>query len=76
MQVGYYEFLSYGDLALIGVVALFLILRNWWDLIRYGLDRQAAAAAAPGQLRRVAGALRRLHRRGKPGRRLLRPHHA
>jgi len=47
-----YDFLSYDDLLIIGALALFFVVRNWWDLICYGFERShrpvvAVAATAP-----------------------------
>ena len=74
MQLGYYEFAGYGDLFVLGAIGLILVVRNWWDIIRYGLGH-AMSAARPGEpvtavpsrvsLRQVASAVRRLRRRGK-----------
>lgn len=70
-KTGFYEFTTYEDVLLIGLVGLVLVLRNWWDLIRYGLARVASAAAtptvlpklpAPGYAARLPRALRALRR--------------
>jgi hypothetical protein len=74
MQLGYYEFANHGDLFLLGAIGLFIVARNWWDIIRYGLRRHATATAwlvepagAAGHTvpARLAGVVRRLRRRGK-----------
>ena len=83
MQLGYYEFANHGDLLLLGAIGLFMVAKNWWDIIRYGFSRHASptswvvesagAAAAPASVRmRVASAVRRLRRRGKGLHRSLR----
>ncbi|MGQ0587405.1 MAG: hypothetical protein ACT4PK_09420 [Gammaproteobacteria bacterium] len=87
MQLGYYEFANHGDLFLLGAIGLFLVARNWWDIIRYGLSRHAAPtawltepagtmAATGGGRARVAHAVRRLRRRGKILHQSLRHRHA
>jgi hypothetical protein len=84
MQLGYYEFANHGDLLLLGAIGLFVVAKNWWDIIRYGLTRHAtssawlvesAAAPAGGVRLRVARAVRRL-RRAKGLHRPLKPRHA
>lgn len=71
MQLGYYEFANHGDLLLLGAIGLFMVAKNWWDIIRYGLRRHATSSAwlvepavAPGGgvRMRVARAVRRLRR--------------
>ena len=87
MQLGYYEFANHGDLLLLGAIGLFVVARNWWDIIRYGLSRHAAptawltepAVAMPssGPVRaRIAGVVRRLRRHRKGMKRPLRHRHA
>ena len=75
LKTGFYEFATYEEILLIGLVALVLVLRNWWDLIRYGLARTASAAAtptlAPKLSVRLPRALRAL-RRGQNRRRIHR----
>lgn len=81
MQTGFYEFLGYEDLAFVGLIALLLIARNWWDLIRYGFahgsglpgQRSGAVSLARSGVRKVA---RRLRRRALTARRQLRHHTA
>ena len=55
-----FEFLSYDELMVIAAVAMFLVVRNWWDWIRDSLDHPAGPAPVAPPLRR---ALRRLRRR-------------
>ena len=71
LKTGFYEFFTHEDALLFGLIGLALILRNWWDLIRYGLRRAASgdalqvpvgrlqsrsrAARVPRALRRTAG---------------------
>jgi hypothetical protein len=64
MQTGFYEFLGYEDLAFVGLIALLLIARNWWDLIRYGFAHGSGKVA------------RRLRRRALTAHRRLRHHPA
>jgi hypothetical protein len=82
MQTGFYEFLGYEDLAFIGLIALLLIARNWWDLIRYsfarGLANLPAQQAGMVSLTRsgVRKVARRLRRRALTAHRRTRHHPA
>ena len=64
MQTGFYEFMSHGDLAFLALLALLLVLRNWWDFIRDNFVQRAARS------------VRRLRRRPPAGHRSLRHGHA
>jgi hypothetical protein len=87
LKTGFYEFFTYEDVLLIGVVGLVLVLRNWWDLIRYGLRRAASDATPdvterrpPGRARiarlpRALSALRRIQNRRRDVPRSIRPGH-
>jgi hypothetical protein len=86
IKTGFYPFLTNDDILLIGLVGLALVLRNWWDLIRYGLQRSALAAAVPvpprliatgpeARVPRVLRVLRRMHSRRRIVPRSIEPGH-
>ena len=49
-KTGFYEFATHEEVLLLGVVALILVLRNWWDLVRYGLARTATISTLAPKL--------------------------
>jgi hypothetical protein len=81
VKTGFYPFFTNEDFLLIGLIGLALVLKNWWDLIRYGWQRAITAAAPPASLGRPARlpralrALRSMRVRRRPVARPFRPAH-
>jgi len=71
-------FMTTEDLVPIALIGLFLVLKNWWELIECGFERRAAPAEALPAIRPhatiAAPAIARfgLGRPGRTARRLLR----
>ena len=53
-----FEFLSYDELMVVAAVAMFLVVRNWWDWIRDSLDHPAGPTPIARPLHRVMRRLR------------------
>ena len=87
IKTGFYPFFTNDDVLLIGLIGLALVLRNWWDLIRYGLQRSALVEALPvippervapaytARLPRALRVIRRLQTRRRAVPRPIRPSH-
>ena len=74
LKTGFYPFFTNDDILLIGLIGLVLVLMNWWDLIRYGLQRAMGRPALP-VLPRIRSRRHAFARRLRPGHRPVR-HHA